>query len=436
MSIRSWSGSLLVAVVLATALPRPSAAQSNPTYVQFDPFTVKGVLYRPDSGRHPDVGVLLIHRVNNYLGHLAGAELARRGYAVLTMNSRFDNNEASVVWELIALDVKTGVEYLRKTVGVRHVILLGHSGGGATLSFYQAVAEQGAAFCSAPGKIGSCGEDFPVLPKADALIFVDPSLGNPVGLLRDLNPAVGADDDPRIVHPDLDPFNPANGYNPNGPSSYSEAFARRYFTAQADRMNRLIAESGARITRGGLEGGARFPDDDVVLIARARGARLWSLDPTWAPTLKEPRRVLKINGRVVTELVSNQQPFVPPDRDWGHTFARASLLTLRSFLSTNAIRATNSMDGIDWCSTNNSTPCAVQQIAVPLLVTAMQGGSPIADSELVYEMAVSKDKELLIVEGASHNIVPCAECEQREGQYRNTVRVFFDYVRRWIDARF
>ena len=54
------------------------------------------MLYRPDSGE-PEVGVLLIHRVNNYLGHIAASELARRGFLVLAMNSRFDNNEAAVL---------------------------------------------------------------------------------------------------------------------------------------------------------------------------------------------------------------------------------------------------------------------------------------------------------------------------------------------------
>lgn len=105
-------GRLLLVVLLAAASVVPVRAQSRPIYIQFDPYTVKGALYRPDSGDEPAVGVLVIHRVNNYLGHLAARELARRGFLVLVMNSRFDNNEAAVVWEQIALDVKTGVEFL------------------------------------------------------------------------------------------------------------------------------------------------------------------------------------------------------------------------------------------------------------------------------------------------------------------------------------
>ena len=122
--------SLGLIVVFALGLGATQAwAQSNPTYVQFDPFTAKGVLYRPDTRRAPDVAVLLIHRVNNYLGHLAAVELSRRGFLVLAMNSRFDNNEAAVIWELIALDVKNGMEFLRRQAGVKKVVLFGTVAG-------------------------------------------------------------------------------------------------------------------------------------------------------------------------------------------------------------------------------------------------------------------------------------------------------------------
>jgi hypothetical protein len=87
---------LILALMLGVG-PAPAWAQSNPIYVPFDQFTTKGVLYRPDGRRDPDVAVLIIHRVNNFLGHLAAVELSRRGFLVLAMNSRFDNNEASVI---------------------------------------------------------------------------------------------------------------------------------------------------------------------------------------------------------------------------------------------------------------------------------------------------------------------------------------------------
>ena len=112
------------------------------------------------------------------------------------------------------------------------------------------------------------------------------------------------------------------------------------------------------------------------------------------------------------------------------------MLTVRSFLSTNAIRATNSQDGIDYCSTNNSVPCAVKSITVPVLFAAMGGYTFIRDNEIHYELAASKDKDYIVVEGATHGATPCKECEKTPGQYSNSVKNFFDYVAKWINSRF
>ena len=374
--------------------------------------------------------------MNNYLGHLAGRELARRGFLVLAMNSRFDNNEASVIWEILALDVKTGVEFLRKQ-GVRKVVLFGHSGGAATLSFYQAVAEKGTGFCNAPHKLTSCGTELSNLPRADGLILADASLGNPVGLLRSLNPAVVTEGDPKSIDPTLDPFNAANGFNPSGPSSYTPEFKRRYYAAQSARMNRLIESAGAQARLLGSDR-APFPDDNVFLIVRGQGARLPDAETLAAESATaSPRKFLKNNGSVVSEVIRSVRPAGQASARQNGTFeGGARLLTLRSFLTANAIRSTDSVTGVDWCSSNNSTPCALGQITVPLLVSAMGAGTGIRENERLYEGAVSKDKEFFVLEGATHNMDPCEECETRKGQYNNCVRNYFNYLRTWINARF
>jgi pimeloyl-ACP methyl ester carboxylesterase len=421
---------------LLMAAVQPAWAQSRPTYIQFEPFTVKGALYRPDS-EEPEIAVLLIHRVNNFLGHIAASELARRGFLVLAMNSRFDNNEAAVIWEIIALDVKTGVEFLRRQRGVRKVILFGHSGGGATLSFYQAVAEKGIDYCRTPQKLTVCGKELADLPRADGLILADASSGNPVGLLRSLNPAVMTEGDPKAIDPALDPFSAANGFNPTGPSSYTPEFRERYYTAQSARMNRLIETALAEARRLGTDR-AVFPDDNVFLIVRAQGARLPDPESAAAAAATAgPRKLLKNNGSVVTESIRSVRPPSQVNPLQNAVFdGGARMLTLRSFLTANAIRSSNSMTGVDWCSSNNSTPCALGQITVPLLVSAMGGGTAIRDNELLYELAVSRDKDFIVLEGATHNFEPCVECETRKGQYGNVVKNYFNYLRDWINRRF
>ena len=402
-------------------------AQSQPLYIQFAPAAVKGALYRPDSGPAPHVAVLLIHRTSNFLSHLATTELARRGFLVLAMNPRSDNNEAAVHFEDNALDIKSGVEFLRRQPGITKIVLLGHSGGGPATTFYQAVAEKGAGYCRGPGKLVECDDTLAGLPRADGLVLVDAHPGVSVNGLRSLNPAVTDERDPRKLDPALDPFSPVNGYDRTRPH-YSEAFKQRYFRAQAARMNRLIDLARAALAA---------KDDDVFVVARGEGARLMELDPSVHHGTVKPQKLLKNDGTIATQIVESVRPIGRGSEAQNASFANGTrLLTARSFLSANAIRARDSMDDIDWCSSNNSTPCALRAISIPLLVTAMGAHYFIRDNEIHYEVAASADKDFVVLEGATHGIRPCTACERTPGQYSNSVRNFFDYVQRWIDARF
>ncbi|HYL38639.1 MAG TPA: hypothetical protein VEV17_22165 [Bryobacteraceae bacterium] len=280
-----------------------------------------------------------------------------------------------------------------------------------------------------------CGNNLAGLPRADGIIFVDAHPGNSVNSLRALNPAVLNESDPRQINPELDPFSARNGYSPKGRSSYSEDFQKRYFKAQADRMNRLIDVALAKM-RDMKAGKAAYPDDDVFLIVRGEGARLMDIDPAIHHGTLKPRKLLKNDGTIVTQMVESvRRARGTPEQN--AAFATGTrLLTIRSFLSANAIRATDSMDGIDWCSSNNSTPCALRNISAPILITAMGAHYFIRDNEIHFEAAASKDKDFIVIEGAQHGIIPCTACETTPGQYSNTVKNFFDYVQKWINARY
>jgi pimeloyl-ACP methyl ester carboxylesterase len=413
-----------------------AAAQSNPLYIQFRPGAVKGVLYRPDSGPAPHVAILLVHRTSNFLSHSATTELSKRGFLVLAMNPRSDNNEAAVSFEENALDVRSGVEFLRKQQGITKVILFGHSGGGPAMSFYQAVAEKGVFYCQGTNKLVSCGKELDGLPRADALVLMDAHPSVSVNGLRSLNPGVLDESDPSKINPDLDPFSVKNGYNPDGPSNFSEDFKKRYFKAQATRMNRLIDAAQAKLQRM-KEGKDRFTDDDVFLVLRGEGARLMELDMSIHHQTVKPQKLLKNDGTIVTQIVESvRKPARGLDKTNAQFKGGTRFLTLHSFLSANAIRAVDSMDDIDWCSSNNSTPCALRNISVPLLITAMGGHYFIRDNEIHYEVAASTDKDFMVIEGATHGGTPCTQCESTPGQYANSQKNFFDYVERWIKSRF
>jgi hypothetical protein len=414
-------------------------AQSNPRYIRFAgvPNSVKGALYAPDAPQKaPHIGILVMHRASNFMNALACPELSKRGYLVLCMNPRSDNNEALVRWETIPLDVKAGVEFLKKQPGISKILLWGFSGGGPTMTFYQNVAENGVSVCQGPNKLVHCGNELAGLPRADGLVLVDAHPGNPVNGVRSINPAVTDENRPDLLNPDIDPYNPKNGYNPKGPSSYSEAFKAKYFRAQAERMNRLIDKALA-MERLLKEGKYYYSDDDVFVIVRGENARLMQLDMSIHSSTVKPRKLLKNDGTIVTEIVKSVRvPNLQAARQNGQFENGARLLTVKSFLSANAVRATDSMDGIDHCSSNNSPPCHLPTITVPTLVSAMGGHYFIRDNELHFELAAAKDKDFIVVEGAEHGQTPCVPCETSPGQYSNSVKNFYDYVRQWIDKRF
>jgi len=415
------------------------SAQSNPVYVPFQN-GVAGALYKPDAGPAPHVGIVVMHREGNYMRHISCTEFAKRGFMVLCMNSRFVNNESSVEWELIPLDVAQGVNYLKNVQRMTKIVLFGNSGGGVTMSFYQAVAENGPSVCQGPAKLMQCGSNLAGFAPADGIILVDGHPGNPIMRLRSLNPSVMDESTPARRNPALDPFDPKNGFSPNGSSKYSEDFKRKYFEAQAERMNRLIALAQKQWQEI-QEGKGPYPDDAPFNSAGFDGARLLSLDLSIRHTTLRPAKFVKNDGTVATEVVPSIAPPRPDLAKANATFHEGTQggLTLKSFLSSNAIRATDSMDEkkMDLCSTNNSTPCMLQSVTAPLLVAAMQASfqNLVQDMEVNYSYAKSKDKDFVVVEGATTNITPCTNCGGSREQYSNATKNFFDYAAKWIQAR-
>ena len=429
----------IVTIGLLIAVNGAALAQNNPRYIRFAgvPSAVKGALYAPDAPQPaPHVGILVMHRASNFMNTLACVELSKRGFLVLCMNPRSDNNEALVRWETIPLDVKAGVEFLKKQPGITKILLWGFSGGGPTMTFYQNVAENGPSVCQGPKKLVQCGNELAGLPRADGLILVDAHPGNPVNGIRSINPALTDEGRPDLLNPELDPFNPKNGYNPKGASSYADEFKKKYFRAQAERMNRLIDKALA-MQRQMKEGKYNYPDDDAFLIVRGDGARLMTLDPSIHPGTVRAQKLIKNDGTVVTEIVKSARVPSPQLARQNASFENGTrLLTVKSFLSANAVRGADSMDCIDHCSSNNSPPCHLPTITVPTLVTAMGGHYFIRDNEIHYELAGAKDKDFVVVEGAEHGQTPCVPCESTPGQYSNSVKNFYDYVREWINKRF
>jgi hypothetical protein len=417
-----------------------SFAQNFPTYHQLGP--AKATLWRPASGTS-NIGIVIMHRTSNFLNLAACREMSNRGFVVLCINTRFDNNESQVIFEQTALDVKAGVLFLRQnqsglTPGITRVLLWGYSGGGPAMSFYQAVAESGVGFCQDPHKLVKCDSTGSTslvgLPPADGIVFVDAHPGvATIGTLRSLDPSITNENNPdKGVNKKLDPYDPKNGFNPNGVSTYSDKFKQAYFEGQSARLNRLI-DQALQIQEAIAAGKYPYTDDGPFVIGRSTSAKLFTLDTSILHSTVRPQALLKNDGSIDnTHIVESVRLPVPTNAETNDTFDDGGkLLTVKSFLSTNAIFSTNSIDGIDYCSSNDSTPCNVQQISVPILFNAMGAYYFIRDNEIHYDLAKSQDKEFIVIAGLVHGITPCNECPG--GPYNNSQKNFYDHVASWIN---
>jgi hypothetical protein len=388
-----------------------------------------GLLYAPTPpSKRTAIGLVVMHPNSNYLDHIAGAEMATRGFQVLCVNGQYFNTRREyMIWEEVPLDVKVAVEYLRRQSDMQAVVLVGHSGGGQLMPFYQQLAERPST----------------ELPPADALVLLDAHHGYAANTLTALDPAV--------LDPTLDIFSPENGYDPAG-SHYSAEFRARYFRGQAERMLRLNALARERL-RAIESGTSQFPDDEAFLVPRGQ-ARIWQLDSSLVSRTRQAHPILKGDGATVVDVARSVrvagvtpagrgEPGLTPAMNASFHQGAVSY-TVRSWLSSNALQVDpdrynvteDAIVGIDWHSSNTSTPANIEGVRAPTLIMAMTGHYWLVSAETFFECSASVDKELVFVEGASHNIVPCRACESVPGEYGDTVKRTFDYVTEWLDHRF
>ena len=411
-------------------------AQSNPAYVRLG--QVNAARFVPDSGPPPHIAFITAHRTGNTIGSSTCTELAARGFMAICFETRYRNDDIGVQWEKLPYDVKAVMDYARRQPGITRVLLLGHSGGSPMMSLYQAIAEKGESVCERKELFTTCAnEDYGTLSKADALVFPDAHPGNPVQALRSLNPAIAIENGRKTVDASLDLYSPANGYNPKGASNYSQDFIARYYRAQSAKMNELIAKVQATQARM-AKGDYAYEDDDLIFLPGGN-AVIAHAAPKLVPDMistKKPAKLMRNDGSVVTQIVTS---VMVPDEDLAasaRSFDGTAVHKLSTFMSSVAIRSKDSLLDIDYCSTINSTTCAVASIEAPSLFMAMGGYKFIRDHEIMYERSAAKDKDFVVIEGALHGYDPCKRCETTPGQFANSTKNMFDYIRDWTNARF
>jgi pimeloyl-ACP methyl ester carboxylesterase len=403
----------------------------------FVPLGVPAALYEPVvPGEKSHVGIFVMHSGANYITFSACTELAKRGYTVLC-----SANSAGPGLDRIVSDARPGVAFLRQNPGIRKVVLFGHSGGATLMTAYQVIAENGVKACQGPEKIIKCPDSLAGLPPADGVVLADANWGNAEMALFSVDPAMISNDSGMMADPELDLWNPKNGFDPAG-SRYSHEFIRKFQSAVARKENELIRAALDRLAA--IDAGkGRFADDEPFVVAGASsiGAnnKLFAQDTRLMSHTRKAWPLLHADGSTTTEVVHSVR--VPEGaRSLTSSLGMGAInSTVRTFLTNSAIRVADdfsydeaSVHGVEWTSSYASPPGNVEGIKVPLLLLGMTGHWEYLAAETIYEHARSSDKTLAFVEGASHMYTPCKPCEKSPGQFGDTAKTTYDYVDKWL----
>ncbi|MES4792656.1 MAG: hypothetical protein C4321_06400 [Chloroflexota bacterium] len=403
------------------------AVSQEPVYLEAsDTGQSFGILYCPP-GRRPKTVFYLMHPRGEFSRHYVVPGLTERGYAVFGHNSRYLNNDTDMVHERLLFDIAAGMRWLRER-GFERVVLLGNSGGGSLLAFYQA---QASLTPTSRLKLTPSGEriDFfgEAMPPSDLYIAVAAHLGEGRFMLNVIDPSVADEHHSTSYDPAWDMYNPDNGYRPfPEPSMYDRSWLAEYRARQRERSRRLDA-----IAREYLAEQAFFRDE-----LRAEGFAALS---GWARSLVARRARL---GRymVIYRTLANPaylDPTIDPSRrPLGSIFSPgdpiignygygglARVMTPRGWLST-------------WSGTSSQAdlPDSIQKVTVPTLIVFADGDCDIFTSEQreLLEKSGASDKRLVTLEWADHYLNPVGEAGRRLGDPRERLN---DLIVPWVEER-
>ncbi|MBB5917822.1 hypothetical protein BJY24_006734 [Nocardia transvalensis] len=331
-----------------------------------------------------DVVVLMAHPASNFLSHFLLEAIAAAGIPIMGMNTRYASNEPALLMERAAEDLGTGVRWLKEQHGFARVVLLGFSGGGPLVSFYQGQAEN-------PGITHTpTGEPVALhgLIPADGLMLAGAHAGRARVLLNWIDPAVVDESDPYRTDPALDLYDPARTL-PLDP-----AWVEEYRRAQHRRVRRIDEWAREQLGRSRDRPGA---DPGRVVHRTVADPRF--VDLSLDPSDRAPGSMYG-DPRTANEGAGGLARFV----------------TARSWLST-------------W-SVNHSRADALTDLTsvrAPTVVLCLRGDQAafVSDSRAMHAASADPDAELIEMDHLNHYLV-----DQPEGLPRIVER-----LRTWLEGR-
>jgi len=225
------------------------ATPTQATVYAHDGTQVRGLYWTPTNNPRPRVAVIAAHPRVDFSQHYAFPALLRAGYACMGANVRTLGNDTTCVHEQIILDVAAYVRWLKDERGVDKVVWLGNSGGGSLGGLYQAQAKAGpdARIQRTPGGRPTALRDA-VMPVFDAMMITAAHTGQGQIMNEVIDPSVVDESAPLLTAPELDMYDPANGFRPAPQwTEYDPSFVQRYRAAQLQRVARIDARARALI---------------------------------------------------------------------------------------------------------------------------------------------------------------------------------------------
>jgi alpha-beta hydrolase superfamily lysophospholipase len=368
-------------------IPRESIRLVSP-----DGALVRGVLWTPPGGKRWKTAVILSHPRGDFSVHYACPLLAAAGYAVLGFGTRYMNNDTDCLHEQCIVDVNTVYEEVKRR-GAESVVLLGNSGGGSLMAL--ANAELG---------IG------------DGWIGMAAHPGEGVFMLQVIDPSVADEHDPMATVPELDMYNPDNGWRPwPEPCHYDRDWLATYRRAQRSRVARIdaIAKASLADAAAASQRLRSIDRSDAVQWRDARRRAVFTSYMTIYRTLADPAYLdlsIDPDERPMGSLFAFPDPF---DANYGRG-GLARTMTARGWLST-------------WSGLSSHAKLAdtMPKVTVPTLLI-----HPTADTEI----RVWQAKEIVANAGADD--VTYVEMTGAPHYLEGHRRAALDTAAEWMRARF